>query len=326
MCGHVGIAGKLEFRDEAVLKRLLIYDYFRGPDSTGFASLRNTGEVKVAKIASHPIDLFDSKRFNDALNGAASSVFLGHNRSATKGLVNHINTHPYEFDHIVGAHNGTLEDSSWKALEENLDEKYTTDSMAVIAHIAKFGIEKTVPLLCGAWALVWIDTKEKTLNFLRNKERSFWYAYSEKLDKIFWASEWHMIEAAAKSGLTDQPLFLDVGTDGKTYKGWQTEENFWYRYDIEELRKGAEKKWRPRVKKLEGKEPAPVVSYYNGNGYQSPLAGTWPKKDKTTSTGSTIGSSNKDTDKVVRFKASKDNPLGGCMTKRKFDEIAPHGS
>src|SRR3546814_15939897 len=43
MCGHVGIAGKMELKDEALMRRLLVFDYFRGPDSTGFAALRKDG-------------------------------------------------------------------------------------------------------------------------------------------------------------------------------------------------------------------------------------------------------------------------------------------
>src|SRR3546814_6662079 len=65
MCGHVGIAGKMELKDEALMRRLLVFDYFRGPDSTGFAALRKDGTHRLAKIASNPLNLFDMKRFSE---------------------------------------------------------------------------------------------------------------------------------------------------------------------------------------------------------------------------------------------------------------------
>ena len=80
MCGHVGIAGKLTLRDEATLKRLLMFDYFRGPDSTGLGTLFTDGDVKVAKIASNPVNLFDTTRFKAALNAYKASV-LGETRA-----------------------------------------------------------------------------------------------------------------------------------------------------------------------------------------------------------------------------------------------------
>jgi glucosamine 6-phosphate synthetase-like amidotransferase/phosphosugar isomerase protein len=118
MCGLVGIAGKLTVKDEATMKRLFLLDFFRGPDSTGLAAVRGDGNIHVSKLASHPIDLFDSARFKTALSGYNSKIFLGHNRYATKGKVNANNAHPYHYGDIVGAHNGTLSISSWRALEK----------------------------------------------------------------------------------------------------------------------------------------------------------------------------------------------------------------
>ena len=126
MCGLVGIAGNLEYKDEATMKRMLILDYFRGTDSTGFAAVKvKEDEVLMTKIASHPIDLFDMGAFKKALNGNTSKVFLGHNRAATVGKVNAVNAHPFQVGDILGVHNGTLDKDSWKRLDETLG--YDTD-------------------------------------------------------------------------------------------------------------------------------------------------------------------------------------------------------
>lgn len=327
MCGLVGIAGKLEFKDEATFKRLLIYDYFRGPDSTGIAALRGNGDIKIAKIASHPLDLFDMKKFTEAVSGYNSTVFLGHNRLATKGGVNNYNAHPYEFDHIVGAHNGTLDKSSWDALEAALDEKYEVDSMAIIAAIAKLGIEATVPLLQGAWALVWIDRSKSTLNFLRNKERPFWYAYTKNFDHLLWASEWPFIDAATKLSAQGYELHSDP-TQG--FKFWSTKEDWWYRYDLDQLKKGSEGRPKPRVKELKGKEPAPVVVYTGGkHPFHNHGTRQSEKKSTTTSLGTTHSSTNNknpnDNVTVLHLVGTRDAPFGGHLTEEEFNKIAKYG-
>lgn len=320
MCGHVGIAGKLEVMDEATIKRLLIYDFFRGMDSTGLAALRNNGEVKLAKAAVNPIDFFDMKKFQDTLSGYNSTVFIGHNRAATKGKVNNNNAHPFEYGHIVGAHNGTLDQSSWKALNELNGEETDVDSAAIFLAISKFGIEAVVPLLQGAWALVWFDTKDNTLNFLRNNQRPFWYSYTEDFKKVFWASEWPMIDAATK--LSAQPYKLYTSDEGHRF--WATKENWWYRFDLEELRNGATNRPKPRVKELKGKEPAPAANY---------ACGTTPFKhgnyrgttSTTTSRGTTSGSNVTQFPDVRNLVGSESNPLGGYMTETAFDALAKYG-
>lgn len=281
MCGLVGIAGKLEFRDESLMKRLLLFDYFRGTDSTGFASLnRNNGDTSVVKIASSPIDLFDMKKFNTALTGATSSVFLGHNRATTIGKTNNVNAHPFEFDHIIGAHNGTLTQKSWRALETLIGEQTEVDSIALIKAIAKVGIEETVKHLQGAWALTWIDTKEKTINFLRNPERPFWLSYAADFTKIIWASQHPMIAAAIKLA-PSQHKEQEIYTDKDNYGYFSTQENIWYRFDLDDLVSGKYKtKPNGKVKELKGLAPEPkaVHTYashsnysYMGGEYNSPF-------------------------------------------------------
>lgn len=329
MCGHVGIAGKLEHKDEATMKRLLIFDFFRGPDSTGLASYRTNGEVHIAKIASHPIDLFDTGRFTKTLSGHASSVFLGHNRLATKGKVNTLNAHPYQYGHIIGAHNGTLDTSSWKALEEIIGFTTDVDSQAIFAAIEKVGIEETVKHMQGAWALVWVDTNENTLNFLRNKQRPFWLAFDSKFERIFWASEHPMIAAA--TSMSSQPYDMHTSKDG--YRFWSTEEDQWYRIKLDVLRAGSKTKPNYIHKKLEGKEAPPVAAAVGASPFprQTHNNVTTFGKDTTkkdTSTNSTTTShshSNNRSTTVIQMIGSPMSPLAGYIKRDKFDELAKYG-
>lgn len=340
MCGHVGIAGKLEVRDEKTIKKMLLYDFFRGPDSTGFAAMRSSDKsVKIAKLASHPVDLFDSKKFQDALSGWNSEVFLGHNRLATKGAVTGENAHPYQYGHITGAHNGTLDKKSWDALNDKLGDKTDVDSQAIIRCIAEFGIEETAPLLEGAWALVWMDSKDGTINFLRNKERTFWYSYSKAFDKVFWASEWPFIDAALRTSETKYELY----TTDDNFRFFATKEDWWYKYDLAELKKGSTERPKPRVKELKGKEPKPNVTYSCGvtsdpfgRVVPNPVMGRsvvpFSGNSGTTNTSTTSPSSESSrvawNDKVVdilHLVGTPTQPLAGYILQNEFREITKHG-
>lgn len=315
MCGHVGVAGKLEFKDEGTAKRLLLFDYFRGPDSTGFAAISDKADrASIVKMASHPVDLFDSKRFVSALSGWNSSVFLGHNRLATKGAVNGVNAHPFHFGDIIGAHNGTLTQSSWDSLNALIGEKTDVDSQAIFMAIDKVGIEEVAPLLQGAWALVWFDMAAKTLNFLKNKERPLWYAYDKEFKRVFWASEWPAMDAAI--AMSTQGYEIYHNDEGHRFFAFK--DNWLYTYDIEELRAGYKTKPQPRIAELKGKEVASVVHTYHGSG-------TAPFQ-RTTTNGSTTGCTTKPKKpKVVNLMGTPDNPFDGVVSEARLKELANYG-
>lgn len=316
MCGHVGIAGKLAFKDEATMKRLLLLDYFRGPDSTGFAAVRGNGDTRVAKVPSHPLDLYDMGKFKEALNGNQSTVFLGHNRLSTRGVINHHNTHPFQYDHIIGAHNGTLEYSSTSALEKALDEKFPVDSQAIIAGIARLGVENTIPMLQGAWSLVWIDSKEGTLNFLRNKERSMWYGYDKDFERLFWASEWSFINSAVQMAPTGQ---YEMFTDEQGHRFWSTEENIHYRFDIDELKSGKKERPKPKAKELRGKEPAPAVVTGTSGGY-NPFGRRGENSGQSHSTTKSASDAT-----TIHLIGDENNPFAGYMGYDKFMQLGKYG-
>lgn len=318
MCGLVGVSGDLEFDDEGLIKRLLVLDYFRGPHSTGFASVKNNGETSVVKIASHPMDLFDSKSFEKALSGYNSQVFMGHNRYATIGKINATNAHPFEFGDIIGTHNGTLDNESWKRLEEALGRPTSVDSEAIFACIDKIGIEKTVSLMQegrtkekGAWALVWTDAKDGTINFLRNKHRPLWYAFSEKCNKIIWASEHPMIYSAAEMSKTDYPLWANKSRD----QIWSFNEDWWYSLSLEDLIKGGKDRPKMKVKELKGISPPA----YDSSVKPPFRSGNQGERNGKTTT-STIYSGN-----VVEFPANDKSPWGKTLTIGQFNILAAYG-
>lgn len=343
MCGLVGIAGNLESKDELTMKKLLVLDYFRGVDSTGFAAVRDTKEIKLAKAAVNPLDLFDMGRFKDALSGYNSRVFLGHNRAATKGSINNVNAHPFQFGSIVGAHNGTLDVAGHNALESILGEHDALDSRLLIKAISVIGVKDTIEEISGAWSLVWYDKDDDTINFLRNKERPMWYAFTEDFRKIIWASEYPMIRAALDIGEKQEYKLHtedDPNDPGKGFTFFGTQEDVHYKWSLLDLRTATNgKKPKAKVKTIKGKEKPPVVVHSN------PYKHIWDKDANNPNSGG-VTTDNKDPfgreipakTSIIKkstgdgacnapqhFTVDADNPYAGFITKDRFYELTHQG-
>lgn len=336
MCGLVGIAGNLLFKDEFTMKRLLLADYFRGQDSTGMAAIRTNGDVAIAKVASNPIDLFDSVKFNKTLNGNASRAFIGHNRAATRGGVTTSNAHPFQIDHITGAHNGTLCLRSCKALEEALDEKYNVDSELLFAAIAKLGVKKTIELCyegkestTGAWAIVWHDANDGSLNFLRNKHRPLFMAWEENFHRMFWASEWWMIREVIASSNAGYKIYTKPSAiKGQRIGYFSFEENIHYKFDLVELASAAEdkKKPKPKTKKIAGKpfdadtkgQSGGNFTHPNQTGFQFPNQAKTHGMNGTTCTIPKSRGTKNDKKNLILLDGSPQHPYANIIDEDRF--------
>lgn len=325
------------------MKRLLLVDYFRGIDSTGFAAIRGNGDAKIAKLASHPLDLFDMQRFKDALNGSASRAFIGHNRAATRGAVSSSNAHPFNFGDVTGAHNGTLDYASTSRLQEAVGDKFAVDSMAIFAAIDKIGIEATVALMeegktssDGAWALTWYDNDNDTINILRNQHRPLYYCFNKQCDRLYWASEWHMLESAIRG-----QVGADFYEDDKKNRFFSFEPDVHYSFKCGELIGGSESKGRPKptAKPLKGREPVQVQSgpHYDpfsrressgtlhGSATQTNTHnyGKTSQNNRQGSRGSTTKSHSSPT--VLNLIGDTKHPLAGLITEEAFMKLAKYG-
>lgn len=191
MCGHVGVAGTLRIDEKDFFSDALWAGALRGMHNTGIARVDRTGETVVTKVTGCTPFLGWEKQEEVNKISIMDRVLLGHNRHATRGTVTDDNAHPFEFDRIVGAHNGTLNGVSSRRLARWND--FGTDSQALYHDINVKGIREVIPNVEGAWALVFYDKEEKTINFLRNNQREFHYALSEDGKRLYWASEGEML-------------------------------------------------------------------------------------------------------------------------------------
>lgn len=223
MCGLVGVAGKIFMKEEKVLKNLLVFDTVRGEDSTGIAAIPVQGNAIIAKEVGDPFNLFQMVKFEQAFKKINRAI-IGHNRWATVGGISKQTAHPFELDTIIGTHNGTLKNKY--RLADHQDFK--VDSENLFWHIQEHGLADALKIIDGAWALVWWDKVEETLNFLRNKERPLFVVETEDGATIFWASEkWMLSVACSRHDLkikeiheiaTDMHYSFHIGADKKIEK------------------------------------------------------------------------------------------------------------
>lgn len=190
ICGLVGMAGSIYAKEDKAFKDLLLIDALRGDHSTGvlFVPRKLQDKPFVYKKASDPIWFLEDNEVRLSI-AKGNKCLLGHNRFATIGHIIDGNAHPFMFNNIAGAHNGTLRNQ--RALVDSGD--FEVDSANIFHSIEKVGLEETYKVIRGAWALTWWNEEEQTVNFIRNKKRPLSYCYSEDKKTLFWASEGGML-------------------------------------------------------------------------------------------------------------------------------------
>lgn len=214
MCGHVGVAGHLTPKSGDVFEMLLTLDEVRGEHATGIALVPSDGDKRLMEntiIHKMPIAAYNFIRneyTQDLLRVPGKySVMLGHNRHATLGTKSVNNSHPFAFEGLVGAHNGTVrlshrEDIPYKGPVRG------TDSETLLASFNDHGVQETIAEIYdgtwsdSAWAFVWYNYDENRICFLRNEHRPLYYAFTEDEKQLYWASEAAMLHyACGRNGI-----------------------------------------------------------------------------------------------------------------------------
>lgn len=214
MCGLVGFASN-SFAPQPMkelFKQMLLVDTLRGHHATGVAAIDTINNSSQIYKRALPGPMFLADPQTEELLFAPRhnfDVYMGHNRWATAGASgDDNNAHPFEHDHIIGCHNGTVRDRT--LLEDN--REFVVDSDNVFYHLALNGLADTVRNLDGAFCLTWYDKSDSSLNFIRNGERPLAFARLQS-GCIVWASEKEMLYWLVKRSKSQK--FCEVEADGK---------------------------------------------------------------------------------------------------------------
>lgn len=198
MCGIIGVAcsGAMGIPQKEFFQSLLFHDVVRGHHATGIAAIdTHTKQIQIAKAAV-PSPLFlDSQESNELFAHKHNfNIYIGHNRYATSGdKTKDEYAHPFHHGDIVGVHNGSLRDQT--LLEDH--REFVVDSENIFYHMDIHGLDDTLTKLNGAFALVWYDSSDNSLNFIRNSERPL--AVAKLSGNVWvWASEIGMLRWLVK--------------------------------------------------------------------------------------------------------------------------------
>lgn len=219
MCGIFGYLGKKEQATPVLLHGLEKLEY-RGYDSAGLVVFDQSGQNKVVKAVGKVSNL--SKKVYQEMEGAEDNFYAGiaHTRWATHGGVVEENTHPH-YDskkEIFLVHNGIIE--NFLILKADLFKKgyqfYSETDSEVIAKLLEdnwekdllTSVEKIVPLLQGAYALLLVDKNKPEEMVAIKKGSPLVFGYNQEgEEKEFYFSS----DTQGLAGLVEQVFFLDDG-------------------------------------------------------------------------------------------------------------------
>lgn len=242
MCGIVGVLGNVTPEAFDVFEVMLSVDMLRGKDSTGVAAIAHNKEANIVKDVFWPLELMRTDDYAENIESKQKTAqcLIGHNRAATKGVVNKRNAHPYQYGSIIGVHNGTLRE------DLSPDSRvFDVDSKSIFYSINKKGVDWTWKNLKGAATLVWFDLTHNTLNILSNTQRPFFWGFSKDNSQMFFSSEdWVYKTACHRAGIKLQKTF------------WKPKDDILISYTYDKKKK--------KIVQKEGRKLAPFT-YHSAN-------------------------------------------------------------
>jgi asparagine synthetase B (glutamine-hydrolysing) len=202
MCGLFGaISDDLSNGEIGAVQDLGIVSTLRGFQGSGVITIGHDNKTYPLRHIGPASQLMFHKQFAEltfqAPKEKRKKAIIGHARWPTKGDHSIQNVHPHRSKHIIGVHNGTMEMIDGKPIPKD-----ASDSVLLFKSIAEKGIDEAVKGWRGAYALVWVDEKEKLIYFLRNSQRTLHFAETCNGRTVYWASERVFLECAVERKLS----------------------------------------------------------------------------------------------------------------------------
>lgn len=232
MCGLIGVASTERLknsrnRGEAFADGMWM-NTLRGDHSTGFAAIaidKEKEEPYIFKRAMNGPDFLSMAQTQRVLKDIEKfSMLLGHNRFSTIGSHSTSNAHPFNFGHITLTHNGHV-NNAVSLLPAGKTCPIYVDSAQVAMAMSLIGEKEVLERATGAFAFVWHDAKDGTLNFARNTDRPLKFCYVKDENTMWWMSERAMLWAA----LDRNKIIIE----GPMYN---VPEKLWFKFNPKNLR------------------------------------------------------------------------------------------
>jgi len=240
MCGIFGLvlakntltAPQVEF-----IRQATIVGQVRGDDGTGWILRNSDGDIDTYKKAMNGNDFLESRvgRKGES-NLRYAQVVIGHNRKSTSGGDRDRDCHPYDYDNVVGVHNGGFPST----VLSRMDTTKATSAVDSSKFYAGLDAEEN-PLVTlkklhlGSYVLVWIDKRTNTLCIARNKDRPLWAASSSS--GMYFASEPFMLAW----------LMSRYGLDDKDSKLLELKEECLYKIPLDDPAKIVRSTYTPKI-------------------------------------------------------------------------------
>lgn len=224
MCGIVGFitkeVGKNVGDRQQFMRDGLIMDTLRGADATGIFMVPHAWKDNTPQDERVAYYLKKAVPGHTFVTDAAYSrelyplrdwrAVVGHNRAATRGKRDNDNAHPFQEGAVTMVHNGTL--TTTYGLPQDIwalnkgrskENEISVDSHVLCHNLAEAAPEDAGKLLeatRGAFALVWNDARDESVNIVRNADRPLHLAYSKDDDTLYFMSESEMLYALTRRG------------------------------------------------------------------------------------------------------------------------------
>lgn len=211
MCGLVAVIPKSTTRgflkpELDMFETLVTVDSLRGMDSTGIFGI-DDNDLFIAKDTLTGSEFLKTKEYADIQVKAfkRGKFLVAHNRAATRGNITDKNAHPFWKDNkVVMVHNGTFRGDHKKHADTEVDSEALCHLLA--SHEPN-EIDKVLNKIDAAYAVMWFDTRDGTLNIVRNNDRPLFML--ETTTAYIFSSEYLMVQFAAyRTG-------INIPKDGK---------------------------------------------------------------------------------------------------------------
>lgn len=216
MCGIIGFsgAGKAAFDLNTIKILMYVNSKERGTDACGVF----TPKLGILKSTGEAYNFL----YKNEEKITPSDIFIGHVRAKTKGVNSDENAHPFQYENIVGVHNGTLTNSDDLIKEiGGLPIDFKVDSQAIFFRLGNDKKATVLSNLKGSAAVLFQDTTNpEVLYAFRNDERPL--VFGKRPEGLYISSIQDPLEW---TGCTDiehaLPGYIYEIKDGKISKRWK---------------------------------------------------------------------------------------------------------